>query len=69
MEAITLPLVRRLMEDWRLEGTPDGKTKLTWLVFYEPTLLTRMLHPLVRAIFGRMFRQSIAGLQRYLSLL
>jgi len=65
MEAITLPLVSQLMEEWRL--TADGAgTVVEWTVCYRPTLLTRALHPLVRAIFDGMFKASLRGLDTYL---
>lgn len=62
--AITLPLVRRMIEDLQLEPLDAGRTRLRWRVHYTPTLLMRILHPIGRAIFGRMFRVSLASLRR-----
>lgn len=64
IDAITLPLVKQMMEDLRFEPAGDG-TRLVWHVHYEPTLPMRAVHPAARAIFGRMFRLSAEGLKRY----
>ena len=66
IDTATLPLVRAMVEDWRLEPTQNG-TRLVWRAAYEPTLLTRLLHPIVRAIFGAQFRRTAEGLKRYLA--
>ena len=66
IDTATLPLIRALVEDWRIEPLPAGRSHLVWRAAYDPTWLTRLLHPLVRAIFSRQFRRSVAGLQRYI---
>jgi hypothetical protein len=60
----TLPLTKRMVEDFRLTAL-DGHTRVDWIVAYEPSLLIRLSHPLARLVFGRMFRNSIAGLKRF----
>lgn len=62
---ITLPLVSAMVEDLALAPDGDGATTFTWRVHYRPTLLMRMVHPIGRAIFGKMFRASADGLARY----
>jgi len=64
IDAITLPIVKQMMEDLRFEPF-DGGTRLVWHVHYEPTLPMRAVHPAARTIFGRMFRLSAEGLKRY----
>jgi uncharacterized protein YndB with AHSA1/START domain len=62
--AITLPLVRRMVEDMRFE--PEGdRTRLRWTAHYAPTLLMRAVHPVARLVFGRMFAASTRGLADY----
>jgi len=64
----TLPVTRATIEDMTLEALDvrgARTTRLTWRVHYRPTLPARLLHPLVRLIFGRMFNASGEGLARY----
>ena len=66
--ATTLPVTRATIEDMVLEAVDvrgARATRFTWRVHYRPTLPARLLHPLVRLIFGRMFKVSAAGLARY----
>lgn len=65
LDAVSLPLVKAMMEDMRLSPGPDGGTHLSYYVFYTPNLLMKLLHPLIRAFYQRMFRQSIRNLQVY----
>lgn len=62
---ITLPLVEAMVEDMIIEPTTDRISRLTWRVHYRPSLLMRMVHPIGRAIFGSMFRNSADNLARY----
>ena len=63
--AITLPLISEMLEDFQLEPAGDGRTRFRWIAHYTPTLAMRVVHPVVRAIFGNMFRASIEGLSRH----
>lgn len=65
VDAITLPIVKRLMEDLQFEAVGEKGTRLVWTVHYEPTLAMRAVHPVVKLIFGRMFRTSLDGLVKY----
>jgi len=58
------PVTRRMVENMVLTAE-DGHTRVDWTVAYEPTLLTKVAHPIARLIFSRLFRQSLAGLKRY----
>jgi uncharacterized protein YndB with AHSA1/START domain len=62
--AMTLPLAHRLVEDIQLEADGAGRTRVQWRVHYTPSLLMRLVHPAVRAIFARMFRTSLQQLAR-----
>ena len=64
----TLPVTRATIEDMVLEAVDvrgARATRLTWRVHYRPTLPARLLHPLMRLIFGRMFKAGAEGLARY----
>ncbi len=62
---ITLPLVKSMLEDMQLEETEDGKTLFRWNVYYTPSLIMLIIHPIARAIFGGMFKQSLNNLANY----
>lgn len=66
IDRLGVPLVRAMAEDYRLEPTASG-CRLVWIVGYEPTPLARLVHPVVRAVFGRQFRRSLDGLRRVLA--
>ncbi len=66
IDAISLPLIQAMFEDMQLESVEDGRaTRLRWRVYYSPNWLMRAVHPIARAIFGRMFRQSLKNLKQY----
>lgn len=66
LEKITLPLVTAFLEDYQLSPHGDGETKLVWIVAYQPRMVLRPLHPLIRPIYQRMFEQAIGNLRDYL---
>ncbi|MBI2389455.1 MAG: SRPBCC family protein [Deltaproteobacteria bacterium] len=59
IEAMTLPLVREMVEDMQLERVAPGKTRLRYDAHYTPSLLTRAVHPVARALFTKMFRDAV----------
>lgn len=66
IDAISLPLVAKMLEDTRLESVEGGSaTRMRWRVAYTPNLVSRLLHPLVRHIFGKMFSTSLHQFKRY----
>jgi hypothetical protein len=64
MEAISLPIVRAVGEDMRLEAVGEGRCRVRWRVAYDPVPLARLVHPLIRWNFGRLFRKSLVNLKR-----
>lgn len=66
LDTATLPLIRAMVEDYRLTPTATG-CHLSWRAAYEPTLLTRLLHPIIRFVFNRQFKRTAEGLKRYLA--
>jgi hypothetical protein len=63
----SLPLVDKLVEDFVLQPTNAGTTRLTWRIHYRPTWWLRPLHAVMRLVFGRLFARSVDGLAAYLS--
>jgi uncharacterized protein YndB with AHSA1/START domain len=65
MYAVTLPLLKAMVEDLTFEPEGEGKTRFTWRAHYDPSLLTRLIHPIVRMIFSKLFANSTRGLAAY----
>jgi len=61
-ETINVPLVSRLVEDFRVEALAPGRTRASRRVYYTPRLAMRLVHPIARAVFGSMFGRSLAAL-------
>lgn len=66
IDRATLPLIRAMVEDYQLVPTQNG-TRLVWKAAYDPSWITRLLHPIVRAVFGAQFRRTAENLKRYLA--
>jgi uncharacterized protein YndB with AHSA1/START domain len=64
IDAITLPLLAAAVEDLQLAPSASGGTQVRWRVHYAPSLAMRLVHPLARVVFGRLFRNSLAALKR-----
>jgi uncharacterized protein YndB with AHSA1/START domain len=62
--AITLPLVTAMLEEMVLEPLGEGRTRLVWRVHYRPALLMKLTHPIVRAVYRRIFTSAARGLAR-----
>jgi carbon monoxide dehydrogenase subunit G len=60
------PLFRAGVEDYVLEPSAAG-TRFTYVVAVEPTWPVRMLAPVTRRVFAKMFRDGAAGLQAYVA--
>ena len=67
LDRATLPLTTAFVEDYQLSPTDDGGTLLVWLVHYRPRLILRPLHPILRPIFGKMFVDGCAALQKFVA--
>ena len=65
IDAITIPLVKRMMEDLQFEAVGEKGTRLVWTVHYDPTFAMRAVHPVARMVFGRMFKVSLDGFVKY----
>ena len=65
LDAMGLPIVRAMAEDWRIESLGPKSCRVTYRVAYEPTLLARLLHPVLRAMFTRQFARSVDTLAAF----
>jgi uncharacterized protein YndB with AHSA1/START domain len=66
VDAITLPIVKQMVEDLRFEPIDGGqKTRLVWHVFYTPAPVMIAVHGAARAVFAQMFRRSTDGIRRF----
>lgn len=65
-EGSSLPLCRAGLEDYRLEALPGGRTRFTYRVYLDPSLVVRLAGPIARAQFASMFRRGAEGLRTYL---
>lgn len=59
IESLTLPLVRRMIEDMQLERLGPNKTRLRYTVHFEPSIAMRAVLPVARVFFGKMFRDAV----------
>jgi Polyketide cyclase / dehydrase and lipid transport len=66
VDALTLPAMRRMIEDIRIEPWSGGKARLIWSVYYHPSALTRAVHAFVRFGLELGYRRSVESLDRHL---
>jgi uncharacterized protein YndB with AHSA1/START domain len=64
---ITVPVTSAMAEDYVLEPLPSGGTRLTWTACYTLKPLARVIHPILRAIFGKMFRRAADELRDHVA--
>ncbi len=67
IDGASVPLAKRIVEDWRLFPVSADETRLDWSMIVAPTLISRVARPILEPVMRHMFRKSIAGLARYLS--
>lgn len=66
VSGLSLPLLRRFLEYYEFERIDPGHTSLRWRVCYEPrSFMMTLIHPIVRPMFARDFREATANLKRY----
>jgi hypothetical protein len=63
----SLPLCRAGIEDYRLEEIGPGRTRFFYGVYLEPTLVVRLVGPIAKLQFARMFRRAAEGLRAYVA--
>jgi carbon monoxide dehydrogenase subunit G len=62
----TAPLARALCEDYRLEAIGSGKSRLTYTMAYEPTLLLKLMGPLGKRLLGGLCKRVALGLVEFM---
>jgi hypothetical protein len=65
MTATTLPVFSRAVEDLQLTALGPNETRVRWTVHYDVPRWARLFHPVMRAVFKRLFARSAANLARY----
>ena len=66
IDAMTLPLMRAMVEDIQIEPVGDGKARLIWTVHYTPRLVTQLMHPFARMSLELGYQRSVDQLARFL---
>jgi uncharacterized protein YndB with AHSA1/START domain len=64
---MTLPLVDAMVEDMVFEPIGDGKTRLLWRAHFRPRGFMKPFVPILQAVFGQLFTQSIRGAVDYIA--
>lgn len=65
-DALTLPIVRQMVEDIRFEPIDERSATLIWNVYYEPVGWLKPINSWLRIrIFQPMFHDFVHGLARY----
>lgn len=66
VDAVTVPLVKQMLEDMRFEPLAEGtQTRLVWHIHYAPAPAAVPLHPIARAVFSHMFGSSAKNLAKW----
>ena len=63
---VTTPLARALCEDYRLEPTVGGKTRLTYVLACNPTLLLKLMGPVGRRQLAGLCSRVAHGLADFM---
>lgn len=67
IDALTVPVIGQAVEDMRFEPIDGGSaTRFVWHVCYSPSRALLPLHPVIRAVFGHMFRVSAKNLAHWI---
>ncbi len=61
---MTIPLLRRMVEDFRLHRVSADACDLEWTVHYEPRTIAKLLLPIGRPRFVALFERSARNLER-----
>lgn len=63
----SVPLVKRMVEDYRLEPAPGGGTRVQWTIAYQPTFVAAPIEPILKKRFAKMFELAATRLTQHLS--
>lgn len=62
-----VPLLRRMVEDFRMTRMESGGTRVQWTIAYQPQLMLAPLEPLITPRFSKMFEAGSAQLARFVA--
>jgi hypothetical protein len=65
IEAASLPLATRMIEDVRIERRANGVTNVSWTFHFDPHPLALPFESLVTRVFRGLFSRSLARLGRF----
>jgi hypothetical protein len=57
-EETSMPMFRRIAEDYLVEPTSDGSCRFTWTIAMEPRPAARVTNPLNKRLLGTLFRDT-----------
>lgn len=60
----SVPILKRMVEDYRFEPASGGATRVRWTIAYQPRTLAAPLEPVLAPRFSRMFELACQGLAR-----
>ncbi|MBL8786877.1 MAG: SRPBCC family protein [Deltaproteobacteria bacterium] len=60
----SVPILKRMVEDYRFEATGTSSTRVRWTIAYQPRTLAMPLEPLLAPRFSKMFEASCAKLSQ-----
>ncbi len=64
LSEISAPIISAMVERVQLTKTAAG-TRVEWTIAYQPKLVVRPIHPLLRPVFSRMFGKAAKRLQQH----
>lgn len=63
----SVPLVARMVEDYRFEAASGGGTRVQWTIAYQPTFIAKPLEPILKKRFSKMFETGCTRLADHLA--
>jgi hypothetical protein len=63
MDATSLPIVEAMGEDMRIDSRGETRCHVTWRVAYAPTSIGRVVRPVARFVFSKLFHDSLVSLK------
>ncbi|HEX7662941.1 MAG TPA: hypothetical protein VF407_00445, partial [Polyangiaceae bacterium] len=67
LTAMTIPLLRRMIEDFELTPESDSSCVLDWTVHFESRTAMKPLLPITRPRFAKLFEKSARNLERHVA--
>lgn len=64
-ESMSIPLAKSIMEDWIFDKVNENETLLTWTIYYNPNLISKILHPIIKKKFSKMQESTLYNLKKF----